>query len=108
MFVEIQLGSSHFPYLTLLGCMPPDQNAFHHGPLPKETSLPQQAHIELSKPSVSNCEHGDTRLSLSFRKKQVLQDSSEVGMVNDQKMSDPDDLSSRVSSKKKLASLICD
>lgn len=108
MFVEVQLGSYHFVHLTLLCCKPPDQNAFHHGPLPEAVSLPHQAKKEFTKQSGSNCEHRVTSLSHSFEKEQVLQDSEEASTVNDQKMADPDGLTSRASAKKKLASLIFD
>lgn len=58
MFVEVQLASYHFVCLTLLCCEhTPDQNAFHHGPRPKATSLPYQAKIGFRKQSGSNCEH---------------------------------------------------
>lgn len=72
-FVEVQLGCYHFARVTLSCCTPPDQNAFHRGPLPKATSLLHQAKIEFSTQSGSNCEHRVASLSYSLRKEQVLQ-----------------------------------
>lgn len=74
MFVEVQLARSRLVCLTLLCCMPPDQNTFHRGTLPKAVSLSCRAKIEFSKQSGSNCEHRVAVLSRSFRKEQVLED----------------------------------
>lgn len=109
MFVEVQLGSYHFVCLTLLCCISPDQNAFHHGPLPKTNiSLPHQAKIEFSKQSGFHCEHRGTKPQLLSLERASTPDPWEVSTVNDQKMAIPDGLSYRVSGKKRLASLMFD